>query len=109
VSATGVAHAADVRLDAALHDQVKQIVVINTENRSFANLYGNYAGVQSPPDAVSADRYVQLDRDGKTPPPTGVITRDLIHRSYQNQMQINAGRNNQFAHRVRLELDSAFQ
>ncbi|MEA3130564.1 MAG: hypothetical protein QOF46_2359, partial [Paraburkholderia sp.] len=27
----------------------------------------------------------------------GVITRDLVHRFYQNQMQINAGRNNQFA------------
>jgi acid phosphatase len=31
------------------------------------------------------------------PLPTGVITRDLVHRFYQNQMQINAGRNNQFA------------
>ncbi|PZR42582.1 acid phosphatase, partial [Paraburkholderia fungorum] len=94
--------------------------------------------------AVSAERYLQLDRDGKTPLPrlpaiwgglvpqaqevdgkrymigqkdianlrngpfhitdaqgaplpTGVITRDLVHRFYQNQMQINAGRNNQFA------------
>ncbi|HEY2020049.1 acid phosphatase [Paraburkholderia sp.] len=136
--------AADLRLDAALHDRVKHIVVIYAENRSFANLYGNYPGVQYPLDAVSADRYVQLDRDGKTPLPrlpaiwgglvpqaqevdgkrymigendldhlrnrpfhivdahgaplpNGVITRDLIHRFYQNQMQINAGRNNQFA------------
>ena len=30
------------------------------------------------------------------PLPTSVITRDLVHRFYQNQMQINAGRNNQF-------------
>jgi acid phosphatase len=30
------------------------------------------------------------------PLPLGVITRDLWHRFYQNQMQINAGRNNQF-------------
>src|SRR3546814_289821 len=30
------------------------------------------------------------------PLPPGVITRDLWHRFYQNQMQINAGRNNQF-------------
>ncbi|MFT4064636.1 acid phosphatase [Paraburkholderia sp.] len=136
--------AADLRLDAALHDQVRHIVVIYAENRSFANLYGNYPGVQYPLDAVSADRYVQLDRDGKTPLPrlpaiwgglvpqaqevdgkrymigekdldhlrnrpfrivdahgaplpNGVITRDLVHRFYQNQMQINAGRNNQFA------------
>ncbi|RKE37341.1 acid phosphatase [Paraburkholderia sp. BL23I1N1] len=136
--------AADLRLDAALRDQVKQIVVIYAENRSFANLYGNFPGVQHPLDAVSAERYLQLDRDGKTPLPrlpaiwgglvpqaqevdgkrymigqkdignlrngpfhitdaqgaplpNGVITRDLIHRFYQNQMQINAGRNNQFA------------
>ncbi|MGF6804475.1 acid phosphatase [Paraburkholderia youngii] len=123
---------------------MKNIVVIYAENRSFANLYGNYPGVQHPLDAVTAEQYVQLDRDGKTPLPrlpaiwgglvpqaqevdgkrymigekdldhlrnrpfqivdahgaplpTGVITRDLIHRFYQNQMQINAGRNNQFA------------
>jgi len=136
--------AADLRLDAALHDQVKQIVVIYAENRSFANLYGNFPGIQHPLDKVTAERYLQLDRDGKTPMPrlpaiwgglvpqaqevdgkrymigqkdignlrngpfhltdargaplpTGVITRDLVHRFYQNQMQINAGRNNQFA------------
>jgi acid phosphatase len=135
--------AADLRLDAALHDQVRQIVVIYAENRSFANLYGNFPGVQHPLDAVPAERYVQLDRDGKTPLPqlpkiwgglvpqaqvvdgkrymigeqaitdlhnkpfritdaqgsplpNGVITRDLWHRFYQNQMQINAGRNDQF-------------
>jgi acid phosphatase len=145
-SADGTAprSAADLRLDAALRDQVKQIVVIYAENRSFANLYGNFPGIQHPLDAVSAERYLQLDRDGKTPLPrlpaiwgglvpqaqevdgkrymigqkdignlrngpfhitdaqgaplpTGVITRDLVHRFYQNQMQINAGRNNQFA------------
>ncbi len=145
-AASGVAPrtAADIRLDAALRDQVKQIVVIYAENRSFANLYGNFPGIQHPLDAVAAERYLQLDRDGKTPMPrlpaiwgglvpqaqevdgkrymigqkdignlrngpfhltdaqgaplpTGVITRDLVHRFYQNQMQINAGRNNQFA------------
>ncbi|RDK02118.1 acid phosphatase [Paraburkholderia lacunae] len=136
--------AADLRLDAALRDQVRHIVVIYAENRSFANLYGNFPGVQSPLDAVTAERYLQLDRDGKTPLPqlpkiwgglvpraqevdgkrymigerdigalqnrpfhmtdaqgaplpNGVITRDLVHRFYQNQMQINAGRNDQFA------------
>ncbi|WDD95945.1 acid phosphatase [Burkholderia sp. FERM BP-3421] len=36
------------------------------------------------------------DEQGK-PLPNNVITRDLWHRFYQNQMQINAGRNNQFA------------
>ncbi|MFL9863395.1 acid phosphatase [Paraburkholderia fungorum] len=143
-SGTKPRSAADLRLDAALHDQVKQIVVIYAENRSFANLYGNFPGIQHPLDTVSAERSLQLDRDGKTPLPrlpaiwgglvpqaqevdgkrymigqkdighlrngpfhltdaqgaplpTGVITRDLVHRFYQNQMQINAGRNNQFA------------
>jgi acid phosphatase len=136
--------AADGRVDAALRDQVRQIVVIYAENRSFVNLYGNYPGVQMPLSSVNAERYVQLDRDGKTPLaqlpkiwgglvpqaqelngkrymidehaitglsnqpfrisdthgeplPNGIITRDLVHRFYQNQMQINAGRNDQFA------------
>ncbi|MFP3566949.1 acid phosphatase [Paraburkholderia sp. SIMBA_030] len=136
--------AADLRLDAALRDQVRHIVVIYAENRSFANLYGDFPGVQYPLDAVTAERYLQFDRDGKiplpqlpkiwgglvpqaqevdgkrymigerdigslhnrpfhitdaqgTPLPNGVITRDLVHRFYQNQMQINAGRNDQFA------------
>ncbi len=139
----GPRSAAEIRLDAALRDQVRHIVVIYAENRSFANLYGNFPGVQYPLDAVPAERYVQFDRDGKTPLPqlpkiwgglvpqaqevdgkhyaiaerditglrngpfhitdahgeplpNGVITRDLVHRFYQNQMQINAGRNNQF-------------
>ena len=134
----------DAELDAALREQIQHVVVIYAENRSFANLYGNFPGVQHPLDAVSAERYLQLDRDGKTPLPrlpaiwgglvpqaqevdgkrymigqkdignlrngpfhitdaqgaplpNGVITRDLVHRFYQNQMQINAGRNNQFA------------
>jgi acid phosphatase len=136
--------AADIALDKTLQAQVRHIVVIYAENRSFSNLWGNYPGVQYPLEAVPASRYVQLDRDGRTPMPVlpkiwgglvpqaqevdgkrymisekqidgvpngpfhlvdaqgqplpnGVITRDLVHRFYQNQMQINAGRNNQFA------------
>ncbi|NMM00795.1 acid phosphatase [Paraburkholderia sp. RP-4-7] len=136
--------AADLRLDAALRANVKHIVVIYAENRSFSNLYGNFPGVLFPLDAVPTVRYEQLDRDGKTPLPrlpkiwgglvpqaqdingtrymigesaidglpnrpfripdasgaplpNSVITRDLWHRFYQNQMQIAAGRNNQFA------------
>ncbi len=34
--------------------------------------------------------------DGK-PLPHGVVTRDLVHRFYENQMQINGGRNDRFA------------
>ena len=136
--------AADIALDKTLQAQVRHIVVIYAENRSFSNLWGNYPGVQYPLEAVPASRYIQLDRDGRTPMPmlpkiwgglvpqaqevdgkrymisekqidgvpngpfhlvdaqgqplpNGVITRDLVHRFYQNQMQINAGRNNQFA------------
>ncbi|MDR5735441.1 acid phosphatase [Caballeronia sp. LZ025] len=136
--------AADLSLDRTLAAKVRQIVVIYAENRSFANLYGDFPGVQYPLSAVPASQYTQFDRDGVTalptlpaiwgglvpqaqefdgkryaiaekqiaglrngpfrladaqgdPLPTGVITRDLVHRFYQNQMQINAGRNNQFA------------
>jgi acid phosphatase len=134
---------ADARLDQALRSQVRNIVVIYAENRSFNNLYSDFPGVQSPLSAVPASDSMQLDRDGRTPLdrlpkiwgglvsrpqdvggkhfeitqdqidglpngpfhladaqgaplPLGVITRDLWHRFYQNQMQINAGRNNQF-------------
>ncbi|WGS46236.1 acid phosphatase [Burkholderia sp. JSH-S8] len=136
--------AADLRLDDALRHHVRNIVVIYAENRSFANLYGDFPGVQYPLSAVPHDHARQLDRDGKTPLrelpkiwgglvpqaqeidgtrymigerdirnlpnapflirdaqgtplPNSVITRDLWHRFYQNQMQINAGRNDQFA------------
>ncbi|HTH73078.1 MAG TPA: acid phosphatase [Trinickia sp.] len=130
-------------LDAALRARVRHIVVIYAENRSFANLYGHFPGVQYPIDTASAEAAPQLDRDGKTvlpylpkiwgglvpqaqqvgmtrymigqddiaklpnrpfvvsdaqgrPLPNAVITRDLWHRFYQNQMQINGGRNDQF-------------
>jgi acid phosphatase len=135
--------AAETRLDAALRARVRHIVVIYAENRSFANLYGQFPGVREPIDAIAARAPLQLDRDGKTPLPylpkiwgglvpqaqqvgmtrymigqedithfpnrpfvisdalgrplpNGVITRDLWHRFYQNQMQINGGRNDQF-------------
>ncbi|RDU99062.1 acid phosphatase [Trinickia dinghuensis] len=39
--------------------------------------------------------FVVSDAEGK-PLPNAVITRDLWHRFYQNQMQINGGRNDQF-------------
>ena len=128
---------ADLALDRTLQAKVRHIVVIYAENRSFSNLYGNFPGVQYPLESVPASRYVQLDRDGRTPLatlpaiwgglvpeaqevngkryaisekqitglrnapfhlvdaqgqplPNGVITRDLVHRFYQNQMQINA-------------------
>ncbi len=130
-------------LDKALQDNVKTIVVIYGENRSFNNLFANFPGVEQPLSAVKADQYRQRDRDGKvldTLPqcwggvcqigpqsvdgvtyatgvqyqenlpnapfplkgpsgedlPLSVVTRDLWHVFYQNQMQINGGKNDAF-------------
>jgi len=119
--------------------EIKTIVVIYAENRSFNNLYGNFPGADGLRNA-RAHAYLkrQKDRDGSvlaelppiwtgltapgvTPPvtqaqtahlpnaafaidepngfnlPSSVITRDLVHRFYQNQMQINHGKNDRFA------------
>ena len=130
-------------LEAALQDNVKTIVVIYGENRSFNNLFANFPGVEKPLSAVRPDHYRQRDRDGKvleTLPqcwggicqvgpqnvdgvtyatgvqyqenlpnapyalkgpggedlPLNVVTRDLWHVFYQNQMQINGGKNDSF-------------
>ena len=117
-------------------DDVKTVVVIYAENRSFDNLYGNFPGANGLQNLTAA-QYTQLDRTGATlsvlPPiwsgltatgvtpavtqaqttnlanapfaiddpagfnqPLSVTTRDLVHRFYQNQMQINGGKNNMF-------------
>jgi phospholipase C len=39
-------------LDKALHDNVKNVVVIYGENRSFNNLFADFPGVQSPLSAL---------------------------------------------------------
>ena len=130
-------------LDNKLGEQVKTIVVIYAENRSFNNLFANFPGVERPLSALKPADYQQRDRDGsllQTLPPawggvvqvgpqtvdgvtyaTGVqyqenlpnapfalkgpnredlplnlVTRDLWHVFYQNQMQINDGKNDQF-------------
>ncbi|WP_283150301.1 acid phosphatase [Silvimonas soli] len=130
-------------VDAQLKANIKTVVVIYLENRSFNNLYGDFPGVKYPLSAVAASQSAQLDRNGETlktlpkiwgglvqrgqdvggkhyligedqiqnlpngpfplkdvegqPLPEAVITRDLWHVFYQNQMQINGGLNNQFA------------
>ncbi|VVO17790.1 MULTISPECIES: acid phosphatase [Pseudomonas fluorescens group] len=130
-------------LDKALHDQVKTVVVIYAENRSFNNLFADFPGVEKPLSALSAADTQQRDRDGSvltTLPPTwggvlqvgpqtvdgvtypsevqfqenlpnapfalkgpnaedlplSLVTRDLWHVFYQNQMQINGGKNDGF-------------
>lgn len=129
----------------ALQNDVRNIVVIYAENRSFDNLYGNFPGANGLGTVVGADgrptaAYVpQKDRDGVTVLPSlprtwrGVtqrgtvpavteaesanlpnapfsietvfaqklsnrtVTRDLSHRFYENQMQIDGGKNDMFA------------
>ncbi|MDI2145841.1 MULTISPECIES: acid phosphatase [unclassified Pseudomonas] len=130
-------------LDKALRDQVKTVVVIYAENRSFNNLFGDFPGVEKPLSALKPEEYQQRDRDGSLlqtlPPawggvlqigpqtldgvtypnavqfqenlpnapfalkgpnaedlPLGLVTRDLWHVFYQNQMQINGGKNDGF-------------
>ena len=130
-------------LDKALRDQVKTVVVIYAENRSFNNLFGDFPGVEKPLAALKPGDYQQRDRDGSLlqtlPPvwggvlqigpqtldgvtypnatqfqenlpnapfalkgpngedlPFGLVTRDLWHVFYQNQMQINGGKNDGF-------------
>lgn len=130
-------------LDKALREQVKTVVVIYAENRSFNNLFADFPGVEKPLSALSAAATQQRDRDGSVlttlPPawggvlqvgpqtvdgvtypsevqfqenlpnapfalkgpnaedlPLSLVTRDLWHVFYQNQMQINGGKNDGF-------------
>ena len=130
-------------LDKALQEQVKTVVVIYAENRSFNNLFADFPGVEKPLSALAPADYQQRDRDGSllsTLPPTwggvlqvgpqtvdgvtypsevqyqenlpnapfalkgpngedqplSLVTRDLWHVFYQNQMQINGGKNDAF-------------
>ncbi|MFB3302639.1 acid phosphatase [Pseudomonas sp. AMR01] len=130
-------------LDKALREQVKTVVVIYAENRSFNNLFADFPGVEKPLSALSATDTQQRDRDGSLlttlPPvwggvlqvgpqsvdgvtypsevqfqenlpnapfalkgpnaedlPLSLVTRDLWHVFYQNQMQINGGKNDNF-------------
>ncbi|MGE8145173.1 acid phosphatase [Pseudomonas frederiksbergensis] len=130
-------------LDKALHENVKNVVVIYGENRSFNNLFADFPGIEKPLSALKPDDYQQRDRDGNVlsnlPPvwgglnqvgpqtldgvvypagtqfqehlpnapfalkgpqgedlPLSLVTRDLWHVFYQNQMQINGGKNDRF-------------
>lgn len=130
-------------LDKALQANIKTIVVIYAENRSFNNLFADFPGLQQPLSALKPEAYQQRDRDGSLlaalPPtwggtvqvgpqtidgvtypvgvdyqpglpnapfplkgpnaedlPLSLVTRDLWHVFYQNQMQINNGKNDQF-------------
>ena len=130
-------HAATSTASAHALEQIKTVVVIYAENRSFDNLYGLFPGANGVAQAQPINT-LQLDRDGKTvlatlPPvysapaatakawafvaqlpnkpfridaeqpggipalPANTTSPDLVHRFYNNQMQINGGANNLFA------------
>ena len=81
---------------------IETVVVIYAENRSFDNLYGHFPGAHGV-DALAPSQVRQLDRDGSALPDQPFVlkdpatpTPDLVHRFYQNQMQINGGRNDKF-------------
>jgi acid phosphatase len=132
------------QLTTSLQSNVKNVVVIYAENRSFDNLFGNFTGADGLFDSTGKLKTFasQKDRNGavlSTLPPTwggvtaagqpnvvtqaqsmnlanapfniatafqtsaGVtldgtsVTRDMYHRFFENQMQINGGANDGFA------------
>jgi phospholipase C len=101
--------------------KINHIVVIYLENRSFDNLYGEFQGADGIV-GLSPDKYQQIDStgapyvtlpqaaDSRLPAnlpnkpfpiedfiPSNAPTRDLVHRFYQEQAQINDGKMNRFA------------
>ncbi|KIO75739.1 acid phosphatase [Pedobacter lusitanus] len=104
-------------------NKVKHVVVIYMENHSFDNLYGQFPGADGLEQA-SKENIIQLDHENKPyqtlPPiprssafPTNLpntyfnidqyvaadqVTPDVTHRFYQEQLQINGGKMNKFAH-----------
>ena len=100
--------------------KINHVVVIYLENRSFDNLYGEFPGADGIV-GLAPERYRQIDSTGKpytvlpqaadshlpanlpNAPfaienfiPSNAPTRDLVHRFYQEQAQINGGLMNRF-------------
>ncbi|MDD5211781.1 MAG: alkaline phosphatase family protein, partial [Sulfuricurvum sp.] len=107
-----------------LHTKIDHIIVIYLENRSFDNLFRGFEGADtsdhpSQPYALQRDRngtiykQIPLGEEGlKFGFPASVanepflldqtvsqeaIIPDMVHRFYQNQLQINGGKNDRFA------------
>jgi phospholipase C len=101
-------------------DRINHVVVIYLENRSFDNLYGSFEGAQGLSAAATAP--LQVDSSGTayaTLPaspdarfptnlpnapfdigqyvPADQATPDLVHRWYQEQLQIDGGKMDRFA------------
>lgn len=103
-------------------NKVNHVVVIYMENHSFDNLYGSFAGANGLQNATASNT-TQVDATGTpytylpaipgTPTfPTNlsntyfnidqyvtndVITQDVLHRYYQEQMQIDGGKMDKYA------------
>lgn len=100
--------------------RINHVVVLYLENRSFDNLYGEFEGADGI-TGLSPERYRQVDVSGnpytvlpQAPDshlpgdlpnapfsierfiPSNAPTRDLVHRYYQEQSQINGGRMDRF-------------
>src|SRR5919204_2786929 len=77
---------------------INHIVVIYEENHSFDNLYGGWEGVNGRANA-DAGHTLQIAPNGLTPSPAnlpGGCTRDIVHRFYQEQYQLNNGAQNRY-------------
>jgi len=106
-------------LKAGTINKVNHVVVIYLENRAFDNTYGEFAGAAGLADAASAlpqvdsagNVYDTLPQVAGQPYPTNlanapfdialyvpptVATRDLVHRFYQEQVQIDGGKMDKF-------------
>jgi phospholipase C len=103
-------------------NQIKHVVVIYLENHSFDNLYGSFAGANGLSDA-KARNIIQVDSSNKPykflPAITGTSafptnlpntyfnidqyvpndqeTPDVLHRYYQEQLQIDGGKMDKYA------------
>ncbi|MBA2686000.1 MAG: acid phosphatase [Gemmatimonadaceae bacterium] len=100
-------------------NSVNHVVVIYLENRGFDNTYGEFAGATGLADAATAlpqidssgNPYDSLPQVAGQPYPTNlpnapfdialyvpptVATRDLVHRFYQEQVQIDGGKMDKF-------------
>ncbi|MEP6491139.1 MAG: alkaline phosphatase family protein [bacterium] len=100
--------------------KINHVVVIYLENHSFDNLYGEFAGAEGLAAASGAAKqisangsvYATLPQVNASPVPTTlanapfnidqyvpatVATRDLVHRYYQEQQQIDGGKMDKFA------------
>ncbi|NRF39684.1 alkaline phosphatase family protein [Pedobacter foliorum] len=104
-------------------NKVKHVVVIYMENHSFDNLYGQFPGADGLEQA-KLENITQVNDEGQPyntlPPiphssafPTNLpnsyfnidqyvaadqVTPDVTHRFYQEQLQINGGKMNRYAH-----------